>query len=212
MADTYTPSKYVKGEDYIKAVDTYQKVERKYLVTVAAWGDKTGSIEEYREILGVRTDDSSIELNADTETLTDILGITYTDVNKTEPQQDLDPFQITGGSALGKYLSNALLTNDINAYNACFTVYIVAIYDNKDITSTTPQTNATAIRHEHCTILPTAIGGDLSVNMPIEVHFSNDITKGKVTLSNGKLEPTFTFTADTSISLASDQSNPDVNG
>ena len=89
-----------------------QRAQRKTLITVAEW-TPSGEAEAVREILGARTEDSSIEFNPDTETTTDILGITYSDVNKTEPQQDFDPYYLLGGSKLGAYLTEAALENNI---------------------------------------------------------------------------------------------------
>ena len=59
-----------------------QRAERKLLVTVAEWeeptldGTTTGT-ETVREILGRRTEDSSIESNPDIQESTDILGNNY---------------------------------------------------------------------------------------------------------------------------------------
>ena len=165
------------------------RAQRKTLITVAEWGvepEKSGT----REILGARTEDSSIEFNPDIETSTDILGITYTDVNKTEPQQDFDPFTLIGGSALGEYLANAALENDIDAYQNAFTIYIIEAFATSGSDSSVTYK---AIKHTECSIIPTAIGGDSYINMPLEVHFSNKITKGTV----DKLTSDFTFTAGT---------------
>ena len=148
-----------------------QRAQRKLLITVAEWGE---SASKSREILGTRTEDSSIEFNADIATSTDILGITYTDVNKTEPQQSFDPFYILGGSELSEYLTTAALKNDINAYNGAFDVYIITAF----IGST--DTGYYAVKHTGCSIIPTGIGGDAFTNMPIEVHYSNNITEGTV--------------------------------
>ncbi len=154
-----------------------QRAQRKLLITVAEWGDNK------REILGTRTEDSSIEFNPDIETMTDIRGITYTDVNKTEPQQTLDPFYILGGSQLSDYLSQAAIKNDIDAYNGTFTIYIIQAW-LKDGNS------YYAVKHEGCSILPTSLGGDSYTAMPIEVHLSNNITEGAV----DKLSDDFAFT------------------
>lgn len=166
------------------------RAKRKLLITVAAWGTANEGKETNREILGVRTEDSSIEFNHDVETSTDILGNNYTDVNKTEPQQDFDPFTLIGGSALGEYLANAALENDIDAYQNAFTIYIIEAFATSG--SGSPVTYKT-IKHTDCSIIPTSIGGDVYINMPLEVHFSNKITKGTV----DKLTNDFTFTADT---------------
>lgn len=157
------------------------RAERKLLITVASWG--SGS-SETRQILGARTEDSSIEFNPDIETITDILGITYTDVNKTEPSQSFDPFYIMGGSALAEYLTDAALKNDIQAYNNAFDIYIITAFIG---TSGAYK----AVKHEGCSIIPQSMGGDSYVNMPVEVHYSNKITAGTV----DKLSDDFNFSA-----------------
>lgn len=149
---------------------TGQRAQRKLLITVAEWGE--GETKS-REILGTRTEESTIEFNADIATSTDILGITYTDVNKTEPQQSFDPFYILGGSELSEYLTTAALKNDINAYNGAFDVYIITAFIGTE-------GSYYAVKHTGCSIIPTGIGGDAFTNMPIEVHYSNKITEGTV--------------------------------
>lgn len=140
-----------------------QRAERKTLITVAEW---TEGDEQVREILGTRTEDSSIEYNPDISTTTDIRGINYTDVNKTQPQQDFDPFLILGGSKL------AVKLNDIRRRNALtelsnFTVYVITAF-----LGTTGAYEAE--KHTGCTITYNSIGGDTNVNMPISVYLSND--------------------------------------
>ena len=147
------------------------------------WYDKTTSTT-YREILGTRTEDSSIETNPDIQTSTDVRGITYTDVNKTEPQQDFDPFYFLGGSYLAEYLVKNTLRNNIDAYNNVFNIYIITAFLGDAVNG------YDTVMHTGCSIIPTAIGGDSYVNMPIEVHLSNNITAGTV----DKLGDDFTFT------------------
>ena len=159
-----------------------QRAERKLLITVAEWAENNTQV---REILGRRTEDSSIDYNADIETTTDILGINYTDLNRTQPQQDFDPYLILGGSKLGAKL------NDIRRRNALseldnFTVYIITAFVGDS-------TNGYATeKHTGCTIVYNSIGGDANVNMPISVYFSNNITTGTV----DKLSDDFAFTPD----------------
>lgn len=167
-------------------LSTGQRAQRKLLVTVAEWG--TGETQE-REILGTRVEDSSIELNADIETTTDIRGITYTDVNKTEPQQTLDPAYILGGSKLSAYLADAVLANNIDAYNGTFNVYIITAFIGN---STSGYKTA---KHTGCSIIPTSMGGDSYVAMPLEIHYSNNITMGTV----DKIGEDFTFTQDATV-------------
>ena len=164
-------------------LQTGQRAERKLLITVAEWGT-AGSPK--REILGARVEDSSIDLNADIEKVTDILGITYSDVNKTEPQQTLDPSYVLGGSQISEYLYNAAMENNIQAYNGAFNVYIIAAFIGDSVEG------YKTVKHSGCSIIPTSIGGSNYVAMPIEIHFSNNITKGTV----DKLTPDFSFTPD----------------
>lgn len=147
------------------------------------------SAESFKEVLGARVEDSSIELNAEIETMTDILGKTYTDVNKTEPQQTLDPSNVIGGSRLSAYLYDAVIHNRITDYSQAFDVYIISGFMG-DATN-----GYETVMHKDCSIIPTSIGGSAYVQMPIEIHFSNDIVSGTV----DKLADDFTFTPDVTI-------------
>lgn len=162
-------------------LSTGQRAERKLLLTVAEWMEGT---TQRREILGTRTEDSSIDYNADIETTTDILGINYTDLNRTQPQQDFDPYLVLGGSKLGAYLNDIRRRNALSELNN-FTVYIITAFVGTS-------GNYAAEKHTNCTIIYNSIGGDTNVNFPISVYFSNNITTGKV----DKLSDDFAFTAD----------------
>lgn len=157
----------------------HQRAPRKLLVTVVEWMD---GANEKREVLGRRTEDSSIEYNADTETTTDILGINYTDVNKTQPQQDFDPYLILGGSELAAKLNDIRRRNAIEELSQ-FTVYVITAFVGS-------ASAYEAEKHVNCTIVYNSIGGDVNVNMPISLYFSNDITLGTV----DKLSDDFKFT------------------
>lgn len=159
-----------------------QRAERKLLITVAEWTEGNAPV---REILGTRTEDSSIDYNADIETTTDILGHNYTDLNKTQPQQDFDPFLILGGSKLGAKLNDIRRRNALSELNQ-FTIYIITAFVG-DATN-----GYAAEKHVECTITYNSIGGDTNVNFPISVYFSNNITSGKV----DKLSDDFEFTPD----------------
>jgi hypothetical protein len=170
---------------YIKVGGAYEKVSGGSAPTwtLNTYYTKT-EVTTHREILGARTEDSSIEFNPDVETSQDILGKVYTDVNKTEPQQDFDPFYILGGSALAEYLSDAALENRLDAYSGAFTLYIIEAYKGNT------GNGFKCVKHANCSIIPTSLGGDAYVSMPIEVHFSNDITVGTV----DSLNSNFVFT------------------
>ena len=168
-----------------------QRAERKLLITVAEWtemrvpeGGTDPVATTVREVLGTRTEDSSIEYNSDIETTTDILGNNYTDLNRTQPEQAFDPFLILGGSQLGAFLDDIRRRNALSELSQ-FTMYIITAYKGK-------AGAYEAEKHADCTITYDSIGGDVNVNFPITVHFSNKITTGTV----DKLSDDFVFTAD----------------
>lgn len=157
-----------------------QRAERKLLITVAEWQEGNESV---REVLGTRTEDSSIEYNADISTTTDILGNNYTDINRTQPQQDFDPYLVLGGSKLGAKLNDIRKRNALSELNA-FTMYIITAFAGTDGAYE-------AEKHTDCTITYNSFGGDSNVNFPISVYFSNKITNGTV----DKLADDFVFTS-----------------
>ena len=165
------------------ALKTDQRVERKLLLTVVEWSE--GSNTQVRELLGKRTEDSSIEYNADVETTTDILGINYTDVNTTQPQQDFDPYLVLGNSKLAAKLNDIRRRNALSELNQ-FTAYIITAFCGT-------AGKYEAEKHSGCTITYNSMGGDSNVNFPISLYFSNNITRGTV----DKLSDDFTFTEDT---------------
>ena len=170
-----------------------QRAERKLLITVAEWQETTGSGQnatttQVREILGTRTPDSSIEYNADIETSTDIRGFNYTDINRTQPQQDFDPYLILGGSKLGAKLNDIRRRNALSELSQ-FTIYVITAFIGN------AQDGYEAEKHTDCTIAYNSIGGESNVNFPISVYFSNIITTGTV----DKLADDFVFTADVAV-------------
>lgn len=156
---------------YAIAMQAGQRAERKSLITVATWKENETT---KTAILGARTEDSSIEFNGDVETSTDVLGINYTDLGKTQPVQSFDPAYIIGGDALMAYMNAAALANKISAYNGVFDVYIVAAY------LTDGASKYYTVKHSGCSIIPQSLGGDSFVSMPYDVHYSNNITEGSV--------------------------------
>ena len=161
-----------------------QRAERKLLITVAEW--KEGE-QDVREILGKRTEDSSIEYNPDIQTSTDILGHNYTDINKTQPQQDFDPYLILGGSKLGAKLNDIRKRNALSELSQ-FTLYVITAFVGS-------KGAYEAEKHEGCTITYNSMGGDANVNFPISAYFSNVITNGTV----DKLSDDFVFTPDVTV-------------
>lgn len=169
---------------YTKSGSTYTAVTG---ATAPVWTYNTyytkTTVSQFRELLGRRTEDSSVEYNVDQQTSTDILGINYTDINKTQPQQDFDPYLILGGSLLGAKLNDIRKRNALSELSQ-FTLYLITAYVG-DATN-----GYEAEKHTNCTISYNSLGGDSNVNMPISAYFSNEITNGKV----DKLGIDFTFT------------------
>lgn len=156
------------------------KAPRKLLMTFVDVSE-SGDMDEW-ELVGRGVEDSSIELNPNTETTTDVLGITDTSVTKWEPSQTFEPNTVRGGSKLN-FILHKIWQDKTPEKLSMFNVMIVYCYIG--------ESNAfEAEIHKHCTINITSIGGDAYVDMPIEVSYSNDIEKGTVSITNKV--PTFT--------------------
>lgn len=155
------------------------KATRKLLMTYVDVSD-SGTPEW--ELVGRGVEDSSIELNPNTETTTDILGITETAVTKWEPNQSFDPNTVKGGSKLN-YKLHEIWQNKTPELLSKFNVLIVYAYIGET-------NNFEAEMQKNCTINITSIGGSAYVDMPIEISLSNDSVKGTVSIADGV--PTFT--------------------
>ena len=170
-----------------------ERATRKLLITVAEWNEPTldgttAGTEQVRELLGVRTEDSSIDYNADLSQTTDIRGNNYADVEKTQPQQSFDDTPIVGGQRLQAYLNEIRRKNDISKLGG-FTVYVITAFVGS------AEEGYPTEKHVNCSIIYDSIGGDTKVNFPYTVYFSNDITTGTV----DKIAPDFAFTPDVTV-------------
>lgn len=163
-----------------------QKAERKLLVTAVNVGDSVTNAEGTPEwqIVGVGVEDSSIEYNPDTETTTDILGITETSINKLEASQSLEPMTVRGGSKLAVKLYNQVKYNRLSEF---------AMYEVMQIHAYVGAEGAyEAEVHKNCTLTPQSIGGSSYLDMPIDISYSNDKIHG--TVDNFAYGKTVTFT------------------
>lgn len=161
------------------------KVARKLLRTYVDVSEKNDSPEWY--LVGDGIEESTIELNADTETITDILGITTTTVNKWEAKQSFEPFTVKGGSKLAFKL-HQIWQNKTPEKLSQFNVLIVYKY----IGDGTMSGGYEAELQKNCTISMTSIGGSAYIDMPIEIMYSNNVDIGTVTFSGDT--PTFKAT------------------
>ena len=154
------------------------KAPRKLLMTYVDVSDN--ETPEW-ELVGRGVEESAIELNPSTETVTDILGITDTSVTKWEPNQSFDPNTVKGGSKLNHKLHQIWQDKKPELLSK-FNVLIVYAYLGET-------NNFEAEMQKNCTINITSLGGSAYVDMPIEISFSNDSAKGTVSISDGV--PTF---------------------
>lgn len=158
------------------------EILRKQMITYVNVG--TSSAPEW-EAVGVKVEDSSIEFNPDTETITDIMGVTHTTVNKVEATQSLEPMTIRKESKLAQKLMKEFVYEKDYAKSSQFEVLIVYGWTSDTASGTTFK----AEKQTGCTIYPQSLGGSSRVDMPIEITYSNKSEWGSVTdISN----PTFT--------------------
>lgn len=167
-----------------------QKAVRNLLVTAVNVGD---SITESSgtpdwQIVGVGVEDSSIEFNPDTETVTDILGITETTVNKFETSQSLDPMTVRGGSKLAVKLYNQVKYNRMSEFSMYEVMQIHAYVTQGSSGSEVYEAEV----HKNCTLTPQSVGGSSYIDMPITINYSNDKIHG--TVDNYKYGTKITFT------------------
>ena len=163
-----------------------QKAERKLLVTAVNVGDsitETSGSPKW-QIVGVGVEESSIEFNPDTETVTDILGITETTVNKLETSQTLDPMTVRGGSDLAIKLYNQIKYQRLSELSMYEVMQIHAYVGTAG--------KYEAEVHKNCTLTPQSIGGSSYIDMPIDINYSNDKVHG--TVNAYKYGETITFT------------------
>lgn len=175
MANTFTEFNLADG----------QEAERKSLkvfVNVAIASDTLDW-----EIIGEGIGESAIVYNTDTETSTDILGQTRTKVNKTEPEQDFEPYTVRGGSKL------AFILWDIYRRNAVSELTQFKVLLSHEFVGSS--TGFAAETQDNCTIIVKSLGGSAYVDMPISISYSNKKTLGKVTYT-GEVP---TFTADSGL-------------
>ena len=140
------------------------------------------------EIQGVKTEDASYELNPDVSTLTDILGDTYTNVNKMEPTLTMDPNTLRMGAKLNETLVDIYRRQ---AWEELFQFQVLTVWGMLGSSGAYE-----ADLEDDCTIYPNSIGGDSRVNMPYTINLSNKRQKGTVNALYPATEITFTPTVE----------------
>lgn len=138
--------------------------------------------------IGRRVEDSSIEMDWQTETTIDIFGDTYTTGKKATKTQTFDPWELDGSDKAQKKIWNlAIKDNNVQAL-LNQDMLIVHLYAG------TADTAVFAERYSSCSVLPTGLGGEGggSIGMPIDVTYGGTRTTGTASVSGGNV----TFTPD----------------
>ena len=136
-------------------------------------------------LIGDDIDDMSVELNPDTETMTNILGQTKTKDNGYEPSTDADPFYADTDNGLYPMLRDIAMERKKG--DACRTLQLEVIVED------TSATNHLAYVQE-VMVKPQSIGGDTAgMNIPFKVSDDGTRKKGYVTAESIKSgTPSFT--------------------
>ncbi len=155
-----------------------------FFAALSAWirGQERTHNETW-ELLGRGVEDASVEYNHDTDTVTDILGITDVNVSAAKPEIDLDPCTIRGGQKLSAKLLDIERRNAVSELSMFDVLHVHCFLG-------AASGSFTAEKHTGCTIVPQSLGGSDYVGMPMNVHLSNNKTLGTCTIAAGV--PTFT--------------------
>lgn len=164
MADNYTSINLAEN----------RKADRKLEMHFVNMGTSEAPVWE---VLGYGVEDASMAFNHDVSTIVDVLGISHTNVSAAKPQLDLDPMNIRGGNKLSAKLLDIERRNAI-AELSSFEVLNVHLYLGK-------ADSYQAELHKNCTIVPQSLGGSSYVNMPLNVHLSNEKTLGTAKIVDG---------------------------
>lgn len=144
-----------------------QKAERKLF---ALYVDVSSSATPEWELLGAGVEDSSVETNPDTKTITDIRGITETTVNKFEASQKMDPNTIRGGQKLNYKLLDIYRRGAVSELSQFTLLRVWGFIGTAG--------SYEAEKDVNCTIVPSSVGGSSYVDMPMDITFSGDRTLG----------------------------------
>jgi hypothetical protein len=145
------------------------EVLRKMMVTYVNVGTSEAKVWEAQ---GIKTEESSLELNPDISTITDILGITYTDVNKMEVSQSIDPNTLRMGAKLSEIMLDIYRRGALAEYSQFEVLIVYGFLGTAGAYEADLETG--------CTIIPNSIGGSSRVDMPFVINLSGNKTLGTV--------------------------------
>ncbi|MDR1101654.1 MAG: hypothetical protein LBL34_04805 [Clostridiales bacterium] len=157
------------------------KVERKYLVSFVNTGTFATPIWK---LLGIGTPDNSLAFNVDKESITDVTGLTSTDIKKIEISQAFDPVPVQDDDDFQEEILKNMLTNNVSE---------LANKDVLVVIGWNPSMAAPfdAYRYTESTISAQSLGGDAYVSLPFTVDYGGEVMEGTV---DGIRDVTFTPT------------------
>lgn len=161
-----------------------QTIERKLLVCCL----NTGTADDpVWSPVGKRVEDSSAEYDWGEESVTDILGDTYTSMSAPKITQSFDPYQLDGADKAQLKIWNDAIRNQDTGAMCNNDMLILHMYAG------TKDTAFFAERYAACAVKPTSLGGASKLAMPIEVVYGGQRTIGTAAVKEGAI--TFTPTA-----------------
>lgn len=156
-----------------------EKIERKYLAHYI--DEKFDSKAPSYTRLGKDLEEYSIEMNPDSETTKNILGETSIIVKGYEPSGNVDTYYAYEGDALFTHLSG--IVNDRSTGSALETTVIDVLVNASG--------EVIWAYKEDAIIIPQSMGGDTGgVQIPFEIHYNGNRTKGTFDLSTKTFTPT----------------------
>ena len=150
-----------------------------FALAVDVSGASTNSVAPKYVVAGYKIEKSSMEINPGIETMTDILGNTYTTLNKFEPSQTFEPHRLYTGNELGEMLLQFFRDRNLEKFTSFRCVYIYGFLGGPGAYS--------ADYYSQCSIIPKSIGGSSYVEMPFTVNFGGEIKKGTASGLRGEI-------------------------
>lgn len=129
------------------------------------------------EVQGYKTEDAGIEFNPDVATVTDVLGDTYTDINKFEKQIPFEPNTLRLGTRLSELLHKYERNDQLEKFSQFHVLIGYGYLGTKGAYE--------ADVYDACTIVPQSLGGSSRVNFPFQINFGGAKTKGTINKLRG---------------------------
>ena len=163
------------------------KIERKYMahfLDTENFNNGTSTPSWYR--IGEDLEEYNVELNPDTELVKNILGSTRFDHKGYEPSASADPFYARQGDELFAKLQD--IVDNRHTGDQCKTTALeVHLWEEGATTGTY------VAYSQPCYVVPSSYGGDTSgYQIPFDVNYVGDRTKGEFTPASGSTPASFT--------------------